>query len=315
VRLLILTHRRADPSFRVRWEAHLPALSAAGATVEVLEVGPRRRALWSRARAAGLVVLHRRLFRALDLRALRRTARRLVYDFDDALYHRPAAPCRSWTRAARFFRTVAAADLVLAGNLHLARVARLRARRVLVFPSTVAVPAEPPPRDPGAPFRVAWIGQRATLPHLEPVLPALRAAGLPVRVIADAAPPGVEHVPWTLEAEERALTACAAGIMPLPATPFARGKCGYKLLRYYAAGLPAVASPVGVNRTLAAGGALLAGSPEAFAEALGRLRDDPGLRAERGARGRDFVRRRYCPAHLGERLVRVLEAAAEAPPR
>jgi len=36
--------------------------------------------------------------------------------------------------------------------------------------------------------------------------------------------------------------------MPLEDTPFARGKCAYKLLQYAAAGLPAVGSPVGANR-------------------------------------------------------------------
>jgi glycosyltransferase involved in cell wall biosynthesis len=35
--------------------------------------------------------------------------------------------------------------------------------------------------------------------------------------------------------------------MPLPDTPYTRGKCSYKLLQYAAAGLPAVGSAVGVN--------------------------------------------------------------------
>ncbi len=314
MRLVILTHRRDDPSFRVRWGAHLPALAEAGFSCDVREVGKRRAALWSAARAADVVVLHRRPFLRFDLASLRRAARSLVFDFDDALYCRPGNPARSTGRAGRFFRTVAAADLVMAGNLHLARVARLRARRVVVFPSTVAPYALPEADQRSRPFRVAWIGQRATLPHLETVLPPLVEAGLSVRVIADAAPQGVEFVPWSLAGEGPALAECAAGIMPLPAEPFARGKCGYKLLQYYAAGLPTVASPVGVNRALAAGGAFLADSPDGFVAALVRLRNDPDLCRERGARGRDFVQRRYCPQRLGERLVAVLRAVAAAPP-
>ena len=38
--------------------------------------------------------------------------------------------------------------------------------------------------------------------------------------------------------------------MPLPDSEFERGKCSYKLLQYAAAGLPAVASPVGSNSAI-----------------------------------------------------------------
>ncbi|MBL0298022.1 MAG: glycosyltransferase [Betaproteobacteria bacterium] len=36
--------------------------------------------------------------------------------------------------------------------------------------------------------------------------------------------------------------------MPLPDSPWERGKCGYTLVQYTACGVPVVASPVGVNR-------------------------------------------------------------------
>jgi glycosyltransferase involved in cell wall biosynthesis len=155
-------------------------------------------------------------------------------------------------------------------------------------------------------FTIAWIGQRATLAHLEPVRAMVLDAGFALRVIADAAPEGTEHVPWTLDGEARALAQCHVGIMPLPDDPFARGKCGYKLLQYYAAGLPAVASPVGTNRALAEGGALFAKTPAEFGAALARLRDDPALRAALGAKGRAFASRRYALEPLAERLVRIL---------
>jgi glycosyltransferase involved in cell wall biosynthesis len=38
--------------------------------------------------------------------------------------------------------------------------------------------------------------------------------------------------------------------MPLPDSPWERGKCGYTLVQYTACGVPVVASPVGVNREL-----------------------------------------------------------------
>ena len=35
--------------------------------------------------------------------------------------------------------------------------------------------------------------------------------------------------------------------MPLPSDKWSEGKCGFKLIQYMALGIPAVASPVGVN--------------------------------------------------------------------
>ena len=298
MRLLVLTHRIEDPSFRVRWGRFLPELGDA----QAFEISKDRAKALALAREASHVVLHRRLLGALDFSRLRRAARWLAYDFDDALCYRPEAPFRSFKREARFFRTVARVDLVLAGNRNLAGLARLKARRVMVLPSTV----DP---YPGAveklpDFTAVWIGQRVTLPHLETVREAVLGAGVKLRVIADAAPEGAELVRWSLEGEGRALAQCHVGLMPLPATPFARGKCGFKLLQYYAAGLAVIASPVGVNRTLAGGGAISARTPAEWVAALEALRD-PELRDRLGARGRLFVRRRYAAGPLLERLKRV----------
>lgn len=305
MRLLVLTHRFLDPSFRVRWGRFLETLGA-----EAREIPARGRgAIFDLAREAETVVLHRRLLTAFDFARLRRAARHLVYDFDDALCYRPAAPFRSALRERRFFRTVARADLVLAGSRHLAGLARLRARRVFVVPSTVEVSSAPgPPRLP-APTAV-WIGQKATLPYLEPIVDAVLRSGFKLRVIADAAPKGAELVPWSLETEHARIGECHVGLAPLPSDPFARGKCGYKMLQYFAAGLPCVASPVGAGRTIGGGTALLARGPDEWEEALRRLLRDPKSAEELGRRGRDLVLRRYDSRLVAERLKRLLSTTS-----
>jgi glycosyltransferase involved in cell wall biosynthesis len=161
----------------------------------------------------------------------------------------------------------------------------------------------------GGRFTTVWIGQAATLPHLEIVRPALLDAGIPIRVIADRAPEGTELRPWSEETESRDLAECHVGLMPLPDDAYARGKCGYKLLQYYAAGLPAVVSPIGVNRVMAAGGALLAREPGAWVAAVRRLEGDPGLRRSLATAGRAFVERRYAAGPLAARLAHLLENA------
>ena len=56
-----------------------------------------------------------------------------------------------------------------------------------------------------------------------------------------------ESFSWAEETEISRIAQFDIGIMPLHDSPWERGKCAYKLLQYGAAGLPAVASPIGVN--------------------------------------------------------------------
>jgi glycosyltransferase involved in cell wall biosynthesis len=92
--------------------------------------------------------------------------------------------------------------------------------------------------------------------------------------------------------------------MPLPDEPWARGKCGYKLIQYMACGLPVVASPVGVNAEIVEEGVngFLARDMADWAAALRRLVSDPALRAAMGQEGRAKIEREYSLQVQGPRL-------------
>ena len=86
--------------------------------------------------------------------------------------------------------------------------------------------------------------------------------------------------------------------MPLRDGVYERAKCGYKLLQYAAAGVPAVGSPVGVNRQLLA--SMDAPSPstnDEWVDALCAVLDAPGQRRSAMAAAGRQVARQYSYDH------------------
>ncbi len=323
-RVLILTAPLHRPSTRVRVTTLLPWLEREGVRAEVVAWPRRPRQRWrllERCRRHDVVVLQKVLPTALELHLLRRASHRLIYDLDDAVFLRAAGGGQpSRTRAARFARLCRLVDGVTAGNRYLAEAARQQGARTWLVPSSV--PVERPPRNHtfSVPPVVGWIGSQHTLPYLEAIAGALGEAArrhpFRLHVIADAVPqiPQVEVVPipWSEATEEGELRRLDVGLMPLPDDPWTRGKCAYKLLQYMAAGVPWVASPVGMNRELAEadGGGLLA-TDTTFAETLADLLESPERRAALGRRGRLMVERHYSRPVAARLLAEALREALE----
>lgn len=124
----------------------------------------------------------------------------------------------------------------------------------------------------------------------------------------------LDIIEWTEESEAAELQAMDIGLMPLPDEPWARGKCGYKLIQYMACGLPVVASPVGVNCEIVAHGenGFLADTPDAWCDALTRLVLDPALRRRMGAVGRKRAVADYSLRSQAPRLVELFRFLAKA---
>lgn len=243
------------------------------------------------------------------------------YDFDDALYLGSIAAANDrfgWVkREAKRWRTyVRRARVVIAGNDHLADQAAKHASRVVVIPSCVE-PAAQPLRQHAEhdPIVVGWIGSPSTTGYLGPVLAALgrlnrdriRCRLVLVGAAGVTEAPWIERRPWALEREAADLASFDIGVMPLPDTPWAQGKCGYKLLQYFAAGVPAVASPVGVNvRMVGDRRGLLARDVDGWVRGIAELADDVERRRELGESARAFVEEHYSYARWAPELARVL---------
>jgi glycosyltransferase involved in cell wall biosynthesis len=300
VNVLFLTHRADTPSTRYRVTPFADRLRAAGHDAAVREYSSspvRLMRLLKAAKAADAVVLQKRLPPPWITRAIRKRSRKFIYDFDDAVYIRREGAGGSATRDRRFDAVLAAADAVVAGNSHLADVARRRgAKDVRVIP-TVLDPAkyEAAARGPRGGVVAGWIGAGGNLPYLEAILPGLRELPVRVRVVCNRFPEGVEKVAWSEEGEAAAVAGMDIGLAPMPDDEWTRGKCGTRILQYHAAGVPVVADDVGAHRDLVGKGGYLVRSPEEWARRVRELAADPALRSRLGEEGRRRLREAFTP--------------------
>jgi len=331
MRVLALVQGPQHVCYRYRIEAFAWALAERGWYLDAagLPKGTFARIRQFRAaRRADAIILQRRLLPIWQLALLRRFARRLIYDVDDAVFQRdsynPKGP-ESRVRMARFRATVHVADAVIVGNDYLReRVAAfVEPHRVRVIPTCV----EPKRYHPaahlrtGSRARLVWIGQHGTLASLQLARDSLAAAarrlpGLELRLICDRSvdlsPLRVVPRRWSMPSEAAELAEGDIGINWLPDDSWSLGKCGLKVLQYMAAGLPVVANPVGMNRRMVIPGetGFLASTPGQWAEAVARLAADPQLRCPMGAAGRRMIEQEYCVADWGPRLAEVVAAVA-----
>ena len=254
-------------------------------------------------------------------------------DYDDAVFHRYDRHRYAAVRAVlgnKLDRLMAAATLVTAGNAYLAeRATQAGARWVEIVPTVVDTDLYRAKTAMGesGPSRIGWIGSPSTwAEYMLPMMPMLtevaRRAGARIMAVGAGREAGVhpllENRPWSEDREVADILDMDLGLMPLMDTPWARGKCGYKLIQYMACGLPVIASPVGVNREIVQHGVngFLAETDSEWRAALSTLLGDPALRLKMGQAGRKMVEDRYSLQVWGPRVAEMLaRAAAETPSR
>jgi glycosyltransferase involved in cell wall biosynthesis len=234
---------------------------------------------------------------------------RVILDMDDALHVCDKESSRWLPRLLRdygkFGRMASRYTAVVCGNAYLADFYRKHGGHVQITPTVVEAGryASVIPSVANT-VRIGWIGTPLNRHHVELLRPVFTAlarqrdfelvlVGLNEPLDWDLS--NVRYLKWNLAEELDFFTHFDIGIMPLKDSPFARGKCAFKLLQYMAVGLPVVASPVGANCEVIDDGrnGFLADTPEQWLAALIALIDDPALRQRCGEVGRDLVRRFY----------------------
>lgn len=257
-------------------------------------------------------------------RWLRFIRRRIIFDFDDALFAYPKDFLTAWRRfwfdPKHTEKTIKLADEVIAGNTYLAEYARQFSKHVTIIPTGVNVREyEAMAQKQQASVVVGWTGMWSNSKYLKLIKSALARAhehadftvklvgGENIRSVSIPSVP-VTYEVWKLERDLTAITSFAIGLMPLADTPWERGKCAFKIIQYFALGIPAIASPVGMNTEVIQEGVngFLPRTEEEWASAIEKLVKDPDLRRRMGAAGRELVREKYSIDVLFPRILSIL---------
>ena len=249
----------------------------------------------------------------------------VVYDFDDAIFHQYDNHNNLLVRAllgGKLKPLLRRVSVSFCGNAYLKDYSERFCNNSVILPTVVdtdvyrAVPNTSTPRS----LTIGWIGSPSTWQQLRPIVPLLvrmkDELNLRIRVVGagyvneDFA--AVDFVDWSEDTEVSEIQRMDIGIMPLPDEPWARGKCGYKLIQYMACGLPVIASPVGVNSEIVEHGVngFLATTEQEWRAALTKLIGDPDLRRRMGDAGRAKVDAEFSLRVHAPRLVEILKSVA-----
>jgi glycosyltransferase involved in cell wall biosynthesis len=228
--------------------------------------------------------------------------KKIIYDFDDAIW---ISDVSNRNALASFFKAFwkvkyicTWSNKISVGNKYLNNWALQYNSRVVYNPTCVDMDRRFNIIKNQATEKVVigWTGSHSTLKYLDLIKEVLEELegefDFEFLVICDKKPDwkikSLRFLPWNEASEVRDLLEINIGIMPLEKDAWSEGKCGFKLIQYLALGIPAVATPVGVNSQIIVPGenGYLCETPSEWKSALITLLRQTSLRQMMGEAGR-----------------------------
>lgn len=236
--------------------------------------------------------------------------KKIIYDFDDAIWLENTSEenrfISRFKSPQKVFKICRWSYKVSCCNEYLASNIREYNSRVFIIPTTIDTTIWNPIKKTNSNHSITlgWTGTHSTLPYLNSIRPILekifkKYPKSRVRIICNKRPdwdlPNMEFLYWKKSTEIQDLAGIDIGLMPLPSSPWAKGKCGFKILQYFALGIPALASPVGLNTNLIRhgdSGYLCSGEKEWIMN-MDLLINSRALRDKLGNNGRKILLKNY----------------------
>jgi glycosyltransferase involved in cell wall biosynthesis len=235
--------------------------------------------------------------------------KKIIHEFDDAIWipgGESISFIKKWLKATWKVKLIIRWSYKIAGgNEFLCRYAKQYNPSVYLVPTVVDTDKGhylQREQDDGKKTVVGWTGSHTTLHNLELVETVLselkKELDFEILIISNKPPDwrfDFTFIKWNAATEQEDLLRMHIGIMPLKQGPWFEGKCGFKLIQYHACGIPAVASPVGVNPliTLHEQTGFIADSTDEWKKYLALLIGDANKRIQMGKAGREHIENNY----------------------
>ncbi len=235
--------------------------------------------------------------------------KKIIYEYDDAIWipgGEKISFIKKFLKATWKVRNICKWSYkVVGGNEFLCDYARKYNENVILIPTVVDTRYghyKMKEQHSGGRIVVGWTGTHTTLHNLEEIehlIPELKKELDFDFLIISNKPPDWKFdfifKKWEATTEQEDLLKMHIGVMPLKKGPWFEGKCGFKLIQYLACGIPAIASPVGVNGKIVHHGidGFIAYNEEEWKSYIKTLIRDASLRKKMAEKGRTHMEKEY----------------------
>lgn len=258
--------------------------------------------------------------------------KRIIYEFDDAIWQPNPATGESLIsklvfkyRRHSLQRILEKSTLVLAENSYLARYSRQFNQNVEIISAPIDIKKYSPAKKNGGRkgLVIGWLGSPTTKYLLESIERPLSEIGRKYPGICLHNIGGgevsmknilVKNIQWREEQEVSELRLFDIGLMPLDDSEFNKGRLGYKIIVYFAMGIPTIASDMALNKEVIKNnknGFLVKDSSEWIA-AIEMLITDKKLRENIGNQGRIEAENKYSLDICAKKYIRLIYHVAQA---
>ncbi|MBN1974703.1 MAG: glycosyltransferase family 4 protein [Sedimentisphaerales bacterium] len=333
IKIAAFTGRLDDPASFFRMRQHFPVLKKMGLNIREF-MHPCVKGCWHRGPFKVVPYLSKLIeSRDCDVTWLTRTLvvgtetielllkRPRVMDVDDAIWLSKPLGAVSIPHLARRM------DVIIAGNNYIADWFSRYCHKVHIIPTAIDTIryTKKQYKDKDDKFSIGWTGTSSNFPYLKSVEKPLARflsdhKNAYLKIIADKPyyselipPERLIFVQWSRETEVETLQTMSAGIMPLTDTPWARGKCSFKMLQYMAVGLPVIVSPVGMNNEVISKDNIgfAANSPDDWYNAFETLYNNIPMQMKLGSIGREVVEKYFSADAIVLKLFPILTGTAQ----